>query len=46
MQHDHVLEKLNFDQFTPSLGSGVGLDLGVGGSADKIFGTCTVLLQS
>ena len=31
MQHDNVLKKLNFDQLTPSLGSGE-----VGGSAGKI----------
>ena len=34
MQHDHVQKKVNFDQLTPSPGSGEG-DLGVGVSAGK-----------
>ena len=45
MQHEHVLEKLNFDLVTPSPGSGGGGG-GVGGlrPAGKIF--ATMLLHS
>ena len=44
MQHEHVLEKLNFDLVTPSPGSGGGGGVGGLRPAGKIF--ATMLLHS